>query len=223
MAEGSWFDFQQRSDQLWANGWGALPPGLKWSGREVEHSPPSSAKIENSWIYTSITPCVFMAWCLIKHRDKFTSTLHIHSEPAHCVMCGQTTGNLTIVNFFAMAAKCYTVISLFKETPHLEEVGRSGGEAPCMCHIFAAGWESASQNITRRAVHLRCRLGFNSHDCASLIWCRITQDCKPNVACWSVGVWNVATNPKGITYSQCVSVQGCTSATGINRSLKKTA
>jgi hypothetical protein len=32
---------------------GALSPGVKRPGREVEHSPPSSAEIKRMWIYTS--------------------------------------------------------------------------------------------------------------------------------------------------------------------------
>jgi hypothetical protein len=39
---------------------------LKRLGCEVDHSPPSS-----SWIFTSIPLYIFMAWCLIKYRDKF--------------------------------------------------------------------------------------------------------------------------------------------------------
>jgi hypothetical protein len=41
---------------------GALSLGVKRSGREANHSPPSSAQY------------VFMARCLVKHRDKFTFT-----------------------------------------------------------------------------------------------------------------------------------------------------
>jgi hypothetical protein len=31
----------------------ALSPGVKWQGREDEHSPPTSAKVKKMWIYTS--------------------------------------------------------------------------------------------------------------------------------------------------------------------------
>jgi len=27
--------------------------GIKWLGREAEHSPPSSAEVKNAWVYTS--------------------------------------------------------------------------------------------------------------------------------------------------------------------------
>jgi hypothetical protein len=35
---------------------GALPPGIKRPGREVDNSPPSSAEVKNTWIYTSTPP-----------------------------------------------------------------------------------------------------------------------------------------------------------------------
>jgi hypothetical protein len=54
----------------------------KWPGHEADHSPPSSVKVKNSWSYTSSVPyigiiCayVFMAQCLIKHKNNFTITL----------------------------------------------------------------------------------------------------------------------------------------------------
>jgi hypothetical protein len=43
----------------------ALSPGVKRSGREAEHSPPTSAEAKNTWIYTSSPPYAFMAKCLI--------------------------------------------------------------------------------------------------------------------------------------------------------------
>jgi hypothetical protein len=47
-------------------------PGGKRPGREADHSPPSSAEVKNAWSYTSTPQYVFMAWCLVKHRDIFT-------------------------------------------------------------------------------------------------------------------------------------------------------
>jgi len=46
-------------------------PGGKLPGREADHSPPSNADVKNAWRYTSTSEYVFMAWCLIKHRDNF--------------------------------------------------------------------------------------------------------------------------------------------------------
>jgi hypothetical protein len=51
---------------------GALSPGVKLPGREADHSPPSSAEVKNAWSYTSTSPFVFIAWCLVKYRDNFT-------------------------------------------------------------------------------------------------------------------------------------------------------
>jgi hypothetical protein len=72
------------------NGSGAYPascpmgtrdsfPGVKWQGREADNSPSSSAEVQNAWSYTSTPQYVFMAWCLVKHRDDFTFTLHIRA------------------------------------------------------------------------------------------------------------------------------------------------
>jgi hypothetical protein len=39
----------------------AFSLGVKWPGREVDHSPPISAEVKKTWIYTSTPPYVFMA------------------------------------------------------------------------------------------------------------------------------------------------------------------
>jgi hypothetical protein len=43
---------------------GALFLRVKWAGREADHSPVSSNKVKNMWIYTSTPAYVLMAWCL---------------------------------------------------------------------------------------------------------------------------------------------------------------
>jgi hypothetical protein len=45
---------------------------VKQSGRESDDSPPSNAEVKNAGSYNSITPYLFMAWCLIKHW------IHLH-------------------------------------------------------------------------------------------------------------------------------------------------
>jgi hypothetical protein len=35
---------------------GALSPGVKWPGREANHSPPASDEFKKMWIYTSTPP-----------------------------------------------------------------------------------------------------------------------------------------------------------------------
>jgi hypothetical protein len=47
-------------------------PGVKQLGLEADHSPPSSAIVENVWSYISTPSYVFMVWCVIKHR------IHLH-------------------------------------------------------------------------------------------------------------------------------------------------
>jgi hypothetical protein len=53
--------------------WGFIPE-VKRPGREAGHSPPFSADVKNVWGYASTPPYVFMAWCLIKHKENFTFT-----------------------------------------------------------------------------------------------------------------------------------------------------
>jgi hypothetical protein len=41
---------------------------------EADNSPPSTDTVKNVWNFTSILPYVFMAWCLVKHKDNLTFT-----------------------------------------------------------------------------------------------------------------------------------------------------
>jgi hypothetical protein len=50
---------------------GTLSLAVKCLGYEADHSPPPSAEIKNAWHYTSTPQYIFMAWCLVKHRDNF--------------------------------------------------------------------------------------------------------------------------------------------------------
>jgi hypothetical protein len=43
-------------------------PGAKRSGREADHSLPSSAEVKNAMSYTSTSPSVFMSWSLVMYR-----------------------------------------------------------------------------------------------------------------------------------------------------------
>jgi hypothetical protein len=40
---------------------GSSYPGVKWQEREADHSPPTSAEVTKTWIYTSTPPYVFKA------------------------------------------------------------------------------------------------------------------------------------------------------------------
>jgi hypothetical protein len=56
---------------------GALSLQVKRPGREADHSPPSSAEVKNALSYTSTSQYVFLAWCLVKHRENFIFLLYI--------------------------------------------------------------------------------------------------------------------------------------------------
>jgi hypothetical protein len=60
-----------------------LSLGIKQPGQEANHSPPSSAEVKNAWSYTSTPQYVFIAWCLVKHRDNFTFYLYLHRDFTH--------------------------------------------------------------------------------------------------------------------------------------------
>jgi hypothetical protein len=68
---------------------GSLSPGVKHPAREADHLPPGSTEVKNAWRCTSTPLAVFMACCLVQHRDYFTSKSadtpevnipHIHKE-----------------------------------------------------------------------------------------------------------------------------------------------
>jgi hypothetical protein len=50
----------------------SCPVGTRGPRRETDHSPSSSAEVKTAWSYTSTPQYVFMASCLVKHRDEFT-------------------------------------------------------------------------------------------------------------------------------------------------------
>jgi hypothetical protein len=68
---------------------GVLFLGVKRPGREVDHSPPYSAEVKNAWKYTSIPQYVFMAWCLVKHRDTSARTSRTLRKPESAIETSQ--------------------------------------------------------------------------------------------------------------------------------------
>jgi hypothetical protein len=59
---------QAISDTHWALspvGTRGFSLGIERQGREGDHSPPTSAEVKKTWIYTSTFPYVSMAYCLI--------------------------------------------------------------------------------------------------------------------------------------------------------------
>jgi hypothetical protein len=59
---------------------------VKRPGREADHSPPSSTEVKNAWSYTSSPQYVFMAWCLVKHMDRFTFVTLLYPTKSLIVM-----------------------------------------------------------------------------------------------------------------------------------------
>jgi len=53
---------------------GTYPGSYPIPGVKLTTPPPSSVEVKNAWRYTSIPQYVFIAWCLVKHRNKFTFT-----------------------------------------------------------------------------------------------------------------------------------------------------
>jgi hypothetical protein len=50
---------------------GTLSFGIKRPGSEADNSPPPSTEVKNACSYTPTLLYVFMAYCLVKHRDNF--------------------------------------------------------------------------------------------------------------------------------------------------------
>jgi hypothetical protein len=67
VSDGGWqfFSSPPRPDRFWgppsllSNNYRGRSPGVKQPGRESDHSPPSSAEVENAWSYTSTPPMRF--------------------------------------------------------------------------------------------------------------------------------------------------------------------
>jgi hypothetical protein len=61
------FSFPHHADQLWVPptlfsvDTRALSLGIEVLGCEADHTPPTSAKVKKTWIYTFTSPYIFMA------------------------------------------------------------------------------------------------------------------------------------------------------------------
>jgi hypothetical protein len=51
---------------------GALSMGVKWSGREADHSPPSSAEVKSVWSYVS-TPSMRLHGVVLSLKNTWTN------------------------------------------------------------------------------------------------------------------------------------------------------
>jgi len=80
------FSSSPRLDLLWGpsncqtNGYWSLIPGVKRSGHEADHSLPSGVDVKNVWSSTATPQYVFMAWCLVKRRDRSTFVFTFESR-----------------------------------------------------------------------------------------------------------------------------------------------
>jgi hypothetical protein len=55
-----------------SNGYSLLGlfPRVKQQGHEADHSPPTSAEVKKTWIYTFTPTYTIMAWCLISSAQE---------------------------------------------------------------------------------------------------------------------------------------------------------
>lgn len=65
------FSHSQHPDRLWVPTAVVCPTEEIWSGREADHLPSDDEVKEYVEPYLNYT-CIFMPWCLIKHRVNFT-------------------------------------------------------------------------------------------------------------------------------------------------------
>jgi len=70
-----------------------LSPGVKRPGCEADHSPPSSAEVNNAWCYTSTSPIRFYGVALSYAQRLLTLLYYIPAPlyyfPLHLVKCAQ--------------------------------------------------------------------------------------------------------------------------------------
>jgi hypothetical protein len=72
---------------------GPIQPAVQWAlERKADLSPLSSSEVKNAWSYTSITPYVFMARCLIKCRIRLYGRSRDSSAVQSCATAWMTGG-----------------------------------------------------------------------------------------------------------------------------------
>jgi hypothetical protein len=111
---------------------GALSLRVKQPGHEANLSPPSSAEFKNARSYTFTPQYVFMAWCLIKHRDNFTFTL-----PSY--QCLKTF----LVTYFLCLKNKLVCRILARWVSDLEEAVQSGQMAAFPSQLLLEGYASS--------------------------------------------------------------------------------
>jgi hypothetical protein len=79
---------------------GLFPWRVKLSGREADHSPPSSAEVKNAWICTSTPQFAFVVWCSVKESTGTTLPyLFIGSLSARSLNGGEFIDRLSDLAF----------------------------------------------------------------------------------------------------------------------------
>jgi hypothetical protein len=69
-------------------------PGVKRTGREADHSPPTSAKVKKMWIYTSTPPYAFI-------RDNFTLPCISRTFPHVHTLAGIAASSFTDTSYIS--------------------------------------------------------------------------------------------------------------------------
>jgi hypothetical protein len=97
---------------------GALYLGVKRLGREADHLLASCTEVKNALSYTSTPQYVFMAWCLVKHRDNFPLLLPFSSSLYISVPLSLIAWWLRVLLLHVTCPQClwhYSCVCLYKK------------------------------------------------------------------------------------------------------------
>jgi hypothetical protein len=98
---------------------GALSLGVKWPGREADHSPPSSAEVKNSWSCTSTPQYAFMARCSIKAQGHLYLYILYTINSARRPASDNCTKFLNLVNIYYFWTICRVK---WTQSPNLNQI-----------------------------------------------------------------------------------------------------
>jgi hypothetical protein len=133
---------------------GALSLCVKRPGRETDHSPPSSAEVKNAWSYTSTPQYVFMAWCLVKHRNNFTFYLICYQEGQKI---RQEWNRMECIRCWSMVMLIRGPFDKFVDSSYYSESKLCGGEVTVSVSNYLP-WQA--MQVLQRSTHsskTRCR------------------------------------------------------------------
>jgi hypothetical protein len=97
-------------------GTGALSLGVKWRGREADHSPPASAEVKKMWIHPLPHMPSYGSAKLVKHRDNFYRYYFRHILTLLVMDCTVHSANLLCNVYLTQSQNRteYTTSWLFK-------------------------------------------------------------------------------------------------------------